>query len=415
MHSGSIERHSGRGRARLGAVGVALVATALLAACQPTPDKDAFYKPPTALPTTNGAIIRSRASAFTLDPAFHTATPLTKSWQVLYKSTDARGHAMAVSGTVLVPQTPWLGGGSRPIISYGVGTRGIGDACAPSYTLANGTDYEGLFIAGLLLHGWAVAVTDYQGLGTPGDHTYAVGQSEGRAVLDMARAAEHLAGSGLSTSAPVGLMGYSQGGGAVAWAAQLAGSYAPDLKVKGTSAGGVPADLDAVAKGLDGGPTVALALLASVGFDAAYPELNLTSYLNARGQALRDRSRSLCLVSFDGPKTLLDAAFTHISDYTTTNPLTTSAWQFRLGQNKLGGTKPSAPVFLYHGLLDEIVPYGQAATLRSDWCAKGANVTWVTDPVAEHVKTLIDEADVAMEFLTARFAGLPLTGTCFLP
>ena len=38
-----------------------------------------------------------------------------------------------------------------------------------------------------LQQGYAVAVSDYQGLGTPGPHTYMVGQSMGRAVLDMAR------------------------------------------------------------------------------------------------------------------------------------------------------------------------------------------------------------------------------------
>ena len=34
--------------------------------------------------------------------------------------------------------------------------------------------------------GYAVVRTDYEGLGTPGDHPYLVGVSEGRSVLDMA-------------------------------------------------------------------------------------------------------------------------------------------------------------------------------------------------------------------------------------
>ena len=46
--------------------------------------------------------------------------------------------------------------------------------------------------------------------------TYAVGQSEGRAVLDAARAAASVPGAGLSPSGPVGVFGYSQGGQAAA-------------------------------------------------------------------------------------------------------------------------------------------------------------------------------------------------------
>jgi hypothetical protein len=108
---------------------------------------------------------------------------------VLYQSTDALGEPIAVSGTVLIPTAPWTGPGGRPLVSYAVGTRGLGDACAPSYTLSHGVDYEGSIIMSLIDEGWAVAVTDYQGSGTPGLHTYMVGPAEGHAVLDMARAA----------------------------------------------------------------------------------------------------------------------------------------------------------------------------------------------------------------------------------
>lgn len=404
-----------RGRGRIAIVAVAALAVGMLAACQPMPDKDAFYKPPATLTGANGDIIRSRTSVFTLDPAKRTPVPGTKSWQILYRSTSATGGAIAVSGTVIVPTTRWVGPGSRPLVSYAVGTRGVGDACAPSYTLANGIDYEGTFIATALAHGWAVAVTDYQGLGTPGTHTYVVGQAEGRAVLDAARAAQRLAGTGLSASSPVGIMGYSQGGGAAAWAAQLAPTYAPELKIKGVAAGGVPADLPAVADALDGSPFVALALLASIGFDAAYPELHLDHYLNARGRAMLADSKDLCLVSYDGLPKLIDTAFTHIDDYTTTNPLDTAAWQARMAQNKLGATKPTAPVYLFHAAFDEMVAYPQAATLRRTWCDQGANVTWATYPVAEHVTGMVEGAPAAYAYLTARFAGVPAVGNCLLP
>lgn len=402
-------------RRRIAALAVAVLTLGVAAACQPTPDKDSFYTGAAAVSGTPGTIIRSRASTFTLDPVARTPVPGVRATQVLYRSRDASGAAIAVSGTVLVPTTRWLGLGARPLVTYAVGTRGVGDPCAPSYTLSQGTDYEGAFIAGLLAKGWAVAVTDYQGLGTPGGHTYMVGPAQGRAVLDMARAALKLSGTGLSASAPVGIMGYSQGGGAAGWAAQLEGSYAPELNVKGTVAGGVPGDLLAVADFLEGGPGVALALLAALGFDTAYPELRLGSYLNDRGRALFARASSLCLVSADGVTSLISTAFTERGDYVTRDPLADATWRARLNSSRLGGMKPASPVFQYHALLDELVPYGQAAATRQAWCDRGANVAFVTIPLAEHVVGLVKGAPQGETWMAARFAGLPAVSTCLSP
>lgn len=401
-----------RGRRRTAAL--ALVAAATLAGCQlPTPGDDAFYQPPAPLPPgTSGSIIRARDSVFTLDPFGYSPVAGTRAWQILYKSTDARNQTVAISGMVIVPTAPWTGTGQRPLVSWGVGTRGVGDDCAPSYTLANGADYEGGFINSAIGRGFAVVVTDYQGLGTPGGHTYMVGKAQGRAVLDAARAAIRLPGTGLDANTPVGVMGYSQGGASAGWAAELAATYAPELKLKGVAAGGVPADLQAVAAGLDGGPFVSFALMTALGYDDAYPELDLASYLNASGQQLVQQADDVCLVSVDGFSTLLGTAFHRLSDYTTTSPLANATWQARLNENKLGSTKPTVPVYQYHGLIDEIVPFPQAAALHDSWCAKGANITWDVQPLSEHLLGLVGGADSALNFLSARFAGTPVTGNC---
>jgi hypothetical protein len=399
-------------------LGAALAATPLTAAPAlaepvPAPADDPFYTPPSPLPSGRpGDVIRSRTSVFTLRPVQKTPYPDVNSWQVLYRSEDASGEAIAVSGTVLVPSKPWTGTGSRPLVSYAVGTRGIGDACAPSYTLSQGTDYEGLFIAAALDKGWAVAVTDMQGLGTPGMHTYEVGRAQGKAVLDIVRAARHLPGTGLDAGTPVGVWGYSQGGTSAGWAAELASSYAPELDLKGVAAGGVPADLIAVAEGLDGSAMVSLAFLAAVGYDAAYPELRLTDYLNDRGRELLAASQEVCLASVDGFSTLTGTAFTRFADHTTTNPLTTPAWQRRLNENRLGSTRPGAPVLQTQGRLDAIIPYAQADTLRRDWCSRGADLTWKVYPAAVHVTGIVRSLPDSLGFLADRFAGVPTQGNC---
>jgi hypothetical protein len=393
---------------------MALVGTAVVGppALDAAPSDDSFYRPPSPLPSgDHGDVIRSRRANFTMDPLFKLPVPFVKSWQVMYRSENASGEEIAVTGTVLVPSIPWFGRGERPLVTWGVGTRGLGDDCAPSQSLSNGTDYEALFIKAALDRGWAVAISDMEGLGTPGQHTYEVGRSQGRAVLDMARAAQRLDGTGLSGGTPVGVMGYSQGGTSAGWAAELASTYTPELDLKGVVASGVPADLAEVASFLEGRLAFAFALFAAVGYDAAYPELDLPSYLDADGRELLEDMQDVCLVSIDGIAGILGTAFKDIDDYTTENPLEDAAWQARLGENRLGSVAPTVPVFQAHARLDEIVPLGQAEQLREDWCARGANLTWRTYGGEHAIGLVISQAD-SLSFLADRFAGRSTGGNC---
>src|SRR6266498_3548739 len=93
--------------------------------------------------------------------------------------------------------------GTRPLVAYAPGTQGWGDQCAPSKSIAGGVFDELFAVDNLLAKGWAVVVTDYPGLGTPGPHLYNVGIAEGYAVLDSLRAAARLPEAGLSATAPV--------------------------------------------------------------------------------------------------------------------------------------------------------------------------------------------------------------------
>ncbi|HVK24182.1 MAG TPA: lipase family protein [Actinokineospora sp.] len=362
------------------------------------PAGDAFYQPPTPLPgSAPGDPIWYRATSAPI-AAMSGAT----AYHVLYRSKNATGADIAVSSTVFVPLVPTLG--TRPIVALAPGTQGIGDKCAPSKAFASGTEYDQLYVSELLNKGWAVAVTDYEGLSTPEDHTYVIGQSEGRAMLDSVRAATRVPATGLRAGGKVGLIGYSQGGGAAAWAGELQPSFAPELNLVGISAGGVPADLGAVAKALDGGAGFGLLLFAAVGLDAAYPELDLESYLNDAGRKeFADREK--CVADF------LPYIGKRISDYTTHNPLAEPDWQARLAENKLGARVPGAPIFLYHGLIDELVPFAQADALHREYCAKGVAVKWGVH-VGEHLSAFASGRADAVGFLADRFAGKPVSRSC---
>lgn len=369
------------------------VAPASAAATPPEgPAGDAFYTPPSPLPPgANGDVIWQRKQG---------EDSKSTTYLVLYRSTSATDQPIAVSGTVRVPRGKALG--SVPIVAVAPGTTGLGDSCASSkFGIAASVMTPGQLIDS----GWAVATTDYEGLGTPGVHTYVVGRSEGHAVLDIARAAQRL-GIGLSERAPVGVYGYSQGGGGALWAAELAGSYAPELDLRGTAAGGTPADMIAMGKALDGSLAFGFLAAAAAGFNAAYPELDLPKYLNAEGTKVFAENQDSCVQDV-----ILKLAFKRISSFTTTNPMQQPDWQARLRENSLGQARPTAPVFMWHGIVDEIVPYDQDRALWRTYCRQGVKATFTTS-IAEHVSGLFTEQGNAVNFLRDRFAGKPATSNC---
>lgn len=385
----------------LARAGTALLVVGLLVAAtgctQPPPD---FYNVPPTPTGAAGTVIRTAPSSFggSVD---HTAVA------VQYRSTSATGQPNAVTGTVVVPDSPWAGPGERPIVSFAVGTQGLGDQCAPSKSIPGGTAYEQGALQAMLDRGWAVAVTDYEKLGTPGDHTYVVAAAEAHAVLDIVRAAAQVDELGLSPSAPVGIMGYSQGGQAAAKAAEVEAGYAPELDVRGVVAGGVPSDLGRLATTLDGGLFFTFLGYAAIGLDSAYPELDLESYLNETGTQLLATARGSCLA--DG---LPQGAFQSIDNLTTSNPLDEPDWQARIAENQLGGAAPAVPVLQYHAVLDEIVPFDQGTRLRDAWCAGGAQVRWSEYWLAEHALGLLQGQEESLAFLADRFAGAPFQPTC---
>ena len=386
MAATSRRRTHARGRSAraIASLFTILTATLVTGALAPTtahaavaePPRPAFYETPASLPSANGALIRSEPMTFLLDPLDVTSL-VRNAKRVLYKSTNRAGRAIAVSGTVLVPNAPWIGVGSRPVIGYAPGTQGMADRCAPSRQFSEGIEYEGIGIEGLLLRGYAVAMPDYEGLGTVGVHTYMDRVSQGRATLDVVRAAQRLSGTGLSSTSPVGLMGYSQGGGAAASAVELASTYAPELRLKGAVVGAVPADLTKVATNLDGGLYSSFAFFALRGLAASY-DVDLSPYLNATGRATSDRVETECV--FD----LLNNAFVKSSTLSYNGqPMSTlmAAEPFKsiVAAQRIGTIKPRVPVLVTHSALDDVIPYSVGKQMAKSWCGKGANVFFSTN------------------------------------
>jgi secretory lipase len=373
-----------------------LAAAASAATADPVrpPADDPFYQPPAGFEQARpGTVLRTRPVTVT---GLGVPVPVHAT-QALFRSTDATGDPVAVVTTLMVPLTGYPG--TRPLVSYQQAIDSLGDQCDPSYTLRTGTAYELPLMSQALGRGWAVTTTDFEGP----RNAYGAGPMAGHAVLDGIRAATRLLGE---QGTPVGMWGYSGGGQATAWAAELQPSYAPELRLQGVAAGGVPADLAAAGRQLDGGPFAGLFLAAAVGVGREYPEI--LHVLNDEGRALVNRIGDMCVA--EEAATL---AFQRLDHYTTMpNPLADPVVARVLQANDLGKVTPAAPTYLYHSVFDELIPYASARRLRDTYCAHGGSVQFVPDYLSEHNVLAGTGAPGAVRFLADRFAGRPAPSNC---
>jgi Secretory lipase len=378
----------------------------------------AIYTPPASVSGAPGTLLACEPVTL---PEVPGNIPMN-AWKVQYVSTNVHGAKIAVSGTVAVPTAPWPGPGPRPVIAFNPGTLGLGPQCAFSKQLAGAYqgEYEGDNIAAILQAGYAVAATDGIGYLNGQVHTYVVGKNAGHALLDIARTAFQVPGAGLSPAAKVGIWGYSEGGQASLWAAQLAASYAPDLNVAGAAAGGVPGDLKVTAAALNGGAFAGFGLDAVIGLHSAYPGMPFNSLLNSAGVSAVSQAEGLCWVG-----TIAAFAFANIENYSTGH-LTLNqiyalhgpggTWGKIVNSQKLGvglGTtyKVSFPVFQYRGLADEVIPASTEEAIRAAYCAAGIPTQWNTYP-GDHILADTEAIGDVMSWFASRFAGLPAPSNC---
>jgi hypothetical protein len=381
-------------------VGLLLVAPAVPAdAAPPNPDTDPFLEAPANLADlTPGSVIRTRpVSTFEVP-----GVPLTaRAHQILVRSNDAKNQPAAVVATILVPKKH----DRNQVLAYQPATDSLGAKCEPSYQLQTGAEKEATLIQTALNRGLTVVVPDHQGP----RHAFAAGPMAAHAVLDAVRGALASPEAELpGPSTKVVMMGYSGGAIATGWAAQLHPDYAPDLDVVGVASGGTPADLEAAAASMDG--TLdggGLFVGAAFGVTREYPEL--LTLINQRGLDYAERIKDQCLYE------LTSHAFDSVKKYSDfPDPLREPVAQQVLTELKMGGPlAPSAPVYLWHSKLDQLIPYRVAPALRDDWCSQGTKVQLVTDSLlSEHIIGAIKYADPAQRWLIDRLDGKPLPATC---
>lgn len=287
----------------------------------------------------------------------------------------------AVSGAVLESSKPWPGPGPRPLAVIAPGTLGMADHCASSVAIR----YEAPPTPPapeLLDRGWNVAIVDYEGLGTPGIPAYLNRASAAHNTLDMARAG--LSFLSLADDTPVALFGYSQGGGAVAAAAELAESYSPELNIRAAYAGAIPADLRDTARHITGSALSGLIGYAVNGLVAEYPETKgpIDRMMSPLGEDFLSLTRGECIGdtvrNWPRNDTRAFTADSRSIGENLASPALDPVIQERLGEQKLGagGRAPSMPIFVTHNVRDDVLPVSSARELVRTWKEAGARVTY---------------------------------------
>jgi Secretory lipase len=372
------------------------------------PADDPFYDPPQGiLHAAPGTILRSRdveVAFLGIIPQKFTAT------QLLYRTIDMNGEPEATVTTVIAPaeRAP---GQVCPVLSYQCAIDAVTSRCFPSYALrrralAPGAlaQFEFLLISAALAEGWAVSVPDHEGTigawGTPYEPGYR--------ILDGLRAALSSEKLGLAATAPIGLWGYSGGGLATAWAAEVSGTYAPELNIVGAVLGSPVGDLGNTFRRLNGSFYSALPAMVVTALSHVYPDLDriIQEHATDTGKAMLLRVERMTtihavvrLIGMDMDR-LVDRPLNEILDM----PELTKIFD----DIKLGTAVPTPPVLLVQAVHDRIVSVDDIDELVGTYESGGASVTYHRDMFSEHMLLHPLSAPMALRWLIDRFAGKPL-------
>lgn len=374
------------------------------------PSSDEFCRPPEGFETTApGTVLRSREVRL----AFLGIVPQEViAYQLLYRTTDMNGAPQATIATIIrtagaAPEP------AAPLVSYQCAIDSLASTGFPSYVLRRGARlakvisgppaWEYVPMACALSKGWRVLVPDHGG----GRGSWIAPREPGYCVLDGIRAARNFEPAGIAPTAPVALWGYSGGGLASSWAAELWTTYAPELNVVGAVLGAPVGDPGAVFEDLDGSPYAGLSNLAVASLIREYPGLQRIVYahINASGRSWLTQLESLTMIGALA-RGCLRKAGRHL-DRPLNEILAAPEIAHMFAELRLGQTAPAMPVLMLQAIHDEFISVRHIDALVDDYQAHGGRVTYLRDRLSEHALLYPLSIPIGLQWISDRFAGKP--------
>ncbi|ORI20279.1 lipase family protein [Rhodococcus sp. 1168] len=374
------------------------------------PVDDAFYIPPAGFEITEpGTILRTREVGVAL---FGRITQQVDAWQLLYRTNDLDGRPQASVTTVLLPRGKSVG--DMPLLSYQCAIDAVSDSCFPSYALQKGAkawgavpQFEFVLILHALRRGWAVSIPDHEG---PHGH-WGSPREPGFCTLDAVRAALSFSPLALRSNSPVGLWGYSGGGLASSWAAEMAPEYAPEINLLGAALGSPVGDPASAFIRLNATLHAGLPTLVVAGLRRTYPDLDrfIRQHVSPAGLELLDSVNELTTVS--AVRRLARHDLDEYIDMPLADLLASPELLDIFQAIQPGKTAPTVPMLVVQAVHDQIIAVDDVDGQVDRYLDHGAHVTYLRDRLSEHLSLHPLSAPLTLDWLEDRFAGRPVPPT----
>ena len=385
----------------------------------PVPSKDPWYRPPPGWETTSpGTVLSIREHAYQSPKGIPNYYDV---FQVLYRTTDSHQKPSYAATTVFLPDTHRTcaetfrnisnpANCSSVLVSYQLPYDSSCFNTSPSYSLQDHEPYGDIEI--MLRRGYFVSVPDYEGPRA----SYGANVLAGHAILDQFRALRTILGNyGFRTnSTQFALWGYSSGGSASAFAAELAAEYAPDVKLAGVVLGGIASNMTASLALVNRHDVSGLLVHTLLGLTMEYPEQRRFLDAQLKKEGPYNSSEFYLAQTLPGSDGLAQYMYQDIYEYFKNGSDDVFAPTMLLPMNDEGlmglhGT-PHMPVFVYQAVNDEMCPIKYVDPVIEKYCSNGANIWMQRNVRGNHNLEGTNGRQRGLNFLSDVIGGTRLTG-----
>lgn len=341
-------------------------------------------------------------------------------YRVEFAGTDLQNKPLRLVAQLFVPRSP--NASSMPIYTFGPGTTGLVDECAPSKeepSARNWGDFQSHMFS-YATQGYVAIMPDFEGFNDgPRIHHYYAGELQARVMLDAARAAQRFFDeNGNAPAKPkdngVFFAGYSHGGYVALAARDYAKRYAPELNVKGAIGYGPRSDPTTLFKEMPSlGPYLLWSYADLYGKDKVpFDRIMLPKWL----PTLEHDVLSMCIDEIPtyygaNPRQVFTPEFLGAIDDASLGQKFPALKQL-LDRNKAGLGASDVPVLVLQGTEDTVVYPATLKAYMKELCATGARGSYVPYIGIEHILTRQVSYEDAVNWMNRIMAGRPADSTC---
>jgi hypothetical protein len=184
------------------------------------------------------------------------------------------------------------------------------------------------------------------------------------------------------------VFGYSGGAMAAAFTAEMAASYAPDLKLAAVVLGGTSPNITTAGYLMNGKDTAGLVVASLIGITSQRNETRRFLVDHLRTEGPYNATAFLAARAMSGVQALKAYGLQNVFDYFVNGraDFDNRALQWVLDEDGAMGYHgtPNMPVFLYKAVQDEMSPVNETDDLVAKYCGGGGNILYHRNALGGH-------------------------------